>query len=403
MVILLVGCAEGDEHVDRIEACVLGKRPRDNLKGVCERLDGKLGAPADGCGIFTEPKREFDLGCPAAGDELFVLEGDADDPETVLDGTGEFVDDVFGATTDDDRDRLRVLAFGDEGHLFTRDLSLLDFPGLAEFLGGDGIDGADDRCTSGAGEFLHVALLDTPHGKDAGLGEIVLRDVVDALLAEEDVCTACNDLVDDALDHPLLFVEEHLELVRTCYADLCVDLGFLELDSSVQEQNLCVLDNAGHAGVHALFIDDHTLNDLGVLDGTTDLLLDLHKIGVDGAIGVCNHCDRPDNEIGEFILCGLGTLAGHGSIGDLFEHRHVIGFDVDGDLVEDLLCLVSCHAVAVGDNCRMHILVKEVLSTLQELACDNHCGCGAVTDFVILSLGDLDHHLCGGVFDIHLL
>ncbi len=155
--------------------------------------------------------------------------------------------------------------------------------------------------------------------------------------------------------------------------------------------------------MHTLLVNDHALNDLGVLNGPADLLLDLHKLGVDGAVGIGNHRDRLDDKFCEFLLCGLGALAGHGGVGNLFEHRHVVGLDVDGNLVEDALRLIGSHPVSVGDNRGVHILVKEVLGPLQELACDDDRGRGAVADLIILGLGDLDHHLRGGVLDIHLL
>ncbi|OQC68555.1 MAG: hypothetical protein BWX50_01208 [Euryarchaeota archaeon ADurb.Bin009] len=397
-----MGCAQRNEHVDRVEARVLGKRPRDDLEGVCKCFDGELGAAADGCSVFAEPEREFDLGRTAAGDEFLIFDGHADDPEGILDGTVEFGDDMLGAAADDDRDSLRVLAPGHEGHLLAGDLLLLDSACLTELLGGDGVDGADDCAAGRTGEFLHVALLDAPDGKDPGLCKVVLGDVVDTLLAEENVCTARDDLVDDALDHPLLFVEEHLELVGARDADLGVDLGLLELDGGVQEQDLRVLDDAGHRGVDALLIDDHALDDLGLLDGSADLLLDLDELGVDGAVGIGNHRDRPDDEVGDLLFGGFGALAGHRSIGKLLEHRHIVGFDVDGNLVEDNLRSVCGHPVAVGDDRGVHILIEEILGALQELACDHHGGRGAVADLVVLGLCDLDHHLRGGVLDVHL-
>src|SRR5690606_17500917 len=111
---------------------------------VCKRLDGKLGAPTDGCGVFTKSERELDLGRTATGDELPVLESDTDDPECVLEGTVKFINDVLGSATDDDRDSLRVLATGDKDHLLSGDLLLFDGAGLPEFFGGDSVDGADD-------------------------------------------------------------------------------------------------------------------------------------------------------------------------------------------------------------------------------------------------------------------
>ena len=46
------------------------------------------------------------------------------------------------------------------------------------------MDTGDDPCTCSTGELLHVALLDAAHGIDAGFGQIVLSQVVYALLDE---------------------------------------------------------------------------------------------------------------------------------------------------------------------------------------------------------------------------
>ena len=59
----------------------------------------------------------LDLGRAAARDELAVLDDDRDDPDRVLKGAVQLVDHVLGAAAHEDRDRLRVLAARDVGHL----------------------------------------------------------------------------------------------------------------------------------------------------------------------------------------------------------------------------------------------------------------------------------------------
>ncbi len=154
--------------------------------------------------------------------------------------------------------------------------------------------------------------------------------------------------------------------------------------------------------MHTLLVDDHALDDLGVLDGAADSLLHLHKIGVNAAVSISDHRDRFDNELGQFPFRGLSALAGHGGIGNLLEHLQVVGLDVDGDPLQDIICLVSGHAIAMCNDRGVHVLLQETLGILQEFARDHHSRRGTIADLVVLGLGDLDHHLRGGVLDIHL-
>ena len=60
-------------------------------------------------------------------------------------------------------------------------------------------------------------------------------------------------------------------------------------------------------------------------------------------------------------------------------------------------------AIAVDDNCRMNILVDQLLRLFQKLSGHNYrCSC-AVSDLVILSLRDFDHHLRSRVLNFHLI
>ena len=400
---LLVGRAELHEHVDRVETRVLGERAGDDLERRGERLDRELGPPADGRRVVLEPERELGLGRTAARNELAVLDDDRDDPDRVLEGAVQLVDHVLGTAAHEDRDRLRVLAARDVGHLLAGELPLLDEARAPEFLGRDRVDRRDERGTRGPGELLHVRLLDPAQGEDAGLREVVLGDVVDPLLAEENGRAGLDDLIDDRADHPLLFVEEGLELVGARDVDLGVDLGLLELDRGVQEEDLRVSDLLRHGWVDSLLVDQHALDDLGVVDRAADLLLDLDVVLVDRAVVLGDHADRLHDELGQLVLGGLGALAGHRGLGDLLEVAEVGLRDRDRDLLEDLLGLLGGEPVPGCDHRGVDVLVEELLGALQELARDHDCRGGAVADLVVLGLGDLDHHLGGRVLDVHLL
>jgi len=49
------------------------------------------------------------------------------------------------------------------------------------------------------------------------------------------------------------------------------------------------------------------------------------------------------------------------------------------------------------------ILIEELLGLIEELTGDDDSGGGAVTDFLLLRLADLDDHVGRRVVDVHLL
>src|SRR6184192_1991300 len=142
---------------------------------------------------------------------------------------------MLGPSADQDRNGAGFLAASDERHVVRPDLALLDEIGLPEFLRGQVIEVRNDPRAGRLRELLHVALLDPPDRVDARLREVVLGDIVDALLAEEDVGTVFLNLRDHRLEGLLLLVEELLELRRVSDPDLFVDLRLLDLERAVDE------------------------------------------------------------------------------------------------------------------------------------------------------------------------
>ena len=55
------------------------------------------------------------------------------------------------------------------------------------------------------------------------------------------------------------------------------------------------------------------------------------------------------------------------------------------------------------DSHSLNVLFQEVFCTLEKLSGDDHGRRGAVTDFIVLGLCDLHHHLGGRMLDVHLL
>ncbi len=107
---VLVGGAQVDERVDAVETSVLGEGARDDLQRVGERLDSELFAAFDAVGVVAEPAGDFDFRCAAATEDAAVGNRGRDDIERVRDAAFEFVDDVVGRTTEQERDAVGSVA-----------------------------------------------------------------------------------------------------------------------------------------------------------------------------------------------------------------------------------------------------------------------------------------------------
>ena len=105
----LVGRAEVDERIDRVEAGVLGEHARDEFEAVSKRLDGELLAAGDGVRVAAQPVGDRDFDCAAAGEDAAVGDGLGRDVERVRDAAFELVDDVVGRASEDERDAVGFL------------------------------------------------------------------------------------------------------------------------------------------------------------------------------------------------------------------------------------------------------------------------------------------------------
>src|SRR2546422_43827 len=333
LVPLLVLLAQLDQDVDWVQARVLREGPWDALDGVRERFDGHLFAPADG--RREVPKRQGDLhrARTAAGDDLAVLHRDRDAAGRVLEGPLELTDHVLRATAQEDRDRLRVLAPRHERHLIVADLLLVHLLRKAEIVFRQLVELRHDLAAGRLRELFHVRLLDPAHRVDLRLREVVLREVVDALLAEDHGRAALPHDLDHALQHRLFLVEEGLELGRVRNLDLRIDFGLLDLEGCVDEGNLCILHFARHPGVHTFLVDDDAVNECRVRDRTALLLHDLNIVIVDEVRRVGALLDGRRGAVAGFLVLGLRDLDEHLGRGvfdvNLLEDRDAIVRDDD--------------------------------------------------------------------------
>ena len=276
--------AQGNQRVDLVQTGVLGQGLGYDLHGVGEGLDGQLLPATDGCCILSETKRQLYLWSAAAGNEHLVLHYDPHHPQGIFHRSVQLIHYVLSASSQDDGDRLGVLAFLDKGHLLVADLSLLDQACSSQILLRQVMDAGDNPAASGASQLLHVALLDPAHSVDPLFGQEVLGQIIDALLAEYHIGTGLDYVVHHSLEHALFLIQEGLKLIWGCDLYLGIDLGLLDLNGRIEQGDLGPSYLLWHIGVEPVLVDDHAVNQLGVSYPSSYLLLHGDVIGVHRAV-----------------------------------------------------------------------------------------------------------------------
>jgi len=189
--------------------------------------------------------------------------------------------------------------------------------------------------------------------------------VIKAPLAEHNVGTGVLDLLNHISEVVLFHLLELLVVLGVLDLDTVLGLGLWGLEGAGQDANLGVLDFLSHGGMGEVLVDDDTLDELGVLNGTTGLGDDLDQIEVDIlTVKVGNVEHRLDSEVCEVILALADDLGAESSGGALAEVAEVILLDVDG--LGDLLNLLDSNFTSlletISDLEGVDALVEEFLS-----------------------------------------
>ena len=135
---------------------------------------------------------------------------------------------------------------------------------------------------------VDVVALDVFDDHDLLLGEEVESEVVDgvsedALLDENDVGTAVDDLFDEADDVGSFLLEHLVDLGVVLDDDVAVDVGLRSREAELQEGDFRAFDfGRAAAGSRGLVVgEDYAFADLDVVDGAAHFLHDLDVVQVD--------------------------------------------------------------------------------------------------------------------------
>lgn len=173
-----------------------------------------------------------------------------------------------------------------------------------------------------------------------------------------------------------------------------IGLGGREL--KLDQTNLGLLDSGGATGrLDDVLGEDKTINQLGIIDGTSDLLhnANILQINVDGSgrfNDPQNSIDGNGSEQSRVLRNNLGVERGAGT---LKEGLAIGKIQLCGDLGQELVGLVGSLLEGFCDGGGVDALVQHLLSSSEQRSCQNNDRGSTISSLNILSSRQIDQ-LC---------
>lgn len=398
---------DAGKSLDGAETRVLSKGHGDLVEGVGEGAHGVLlETRALDCCIL-DGQRACNLSRTSTVDDAVVAHEVSDDAKSVVQRSLGLVDDHLVGTADKDSDGPGVGALLDDQHLVSccSECELPDDTRPSELLGAEVFESGHDAAVGCDGDQLDLGAADPSHSGQLVCEQEVVGFVVETPLADDDVGARVLDLVDHLGELVGLVVLQLLELLDRGDVELVLGLGLRGLEGACEDGEFGVLDLGGHLGMREVLVYYDALDEQCVLERSSDLAIHLDQLEVDVlALEICNGENGIDGDVGKLVVRLGDDLGAQTCLCDLEQLLGVLLGEVDlvTDLVEaghgDLAGLVV--AVCYPDG--VDTLINEVCGLAEQCACQHYNTCCAVTNLVILGLGQLNEQLCDVVRDLHL-
>mmetsp|Transcript_14603 Transcript_14603/g.29778 ORF Transcript_14603/g.29778 Transcript_14603/m.29778 type:complete len:428 (+) Transcript_14603:27-1310(+) len=335
--VLRTQLGDGSDHGD---ATVGSEGAGNDLHGLSDGLVGPLHDSLHLLALPAEGDGHGHLGAAASEEELRLVHDVADDLHGVLEVALDLVEDVLGASTEEDGAGLGVLALLEEGEVLVAEL-----PNLEEAAAGADVallqlvGPADDGGPARPGNPVVIRLPEPPERRDARLGEIVLGEVTHALLCDDNVGVKGDDLRALVLDVLLLHAEHGVPVGLVSDLDVRLGLALLVLEGAIEEHDTGVLDAPAHLGVRDVLVEHDAVQDLAVVDLTAG---DLLHLGIPLDVDLLPAADVDgdaqngiEGHLHELIRPAARELRADGRLDELRHEGGVAHVDVDCDLLTD--------------------------------------------------------------------
>lgn len=192
-----------------------------------------------------------------------------------------------------------LLSRGSEAHL-------ADNTSCAELVRGQVLEAGHNTAVCGNGDQLNLRPTNPTNGRQVILEQKVVGLIIETPLADDQVGTRLLQLLDHLCELLLLVVLQLLEFLNRCDIKLVLGLGLGRLKGTGQDGQFGIPNFVGHLGVREVLVHDNTSDKQRVLEGSTDLAVNLDQLEVDIlALKVGNREHGINGDLGELVV-GLG-------------------------------------------------------------------------------------------------
>lgn len=249
---------------------------------------------------------------------------------------------------------------------------------------------------------------DLPLGHNLKGNNLVFLEEMDSQLghgtsADDDINSGLSESNDELLEFVFFTLGVVQKLISILEEDSSLSLSLLHLNVSVEDNNLGV--GGGFVGGLGSSDTEHTVNDLRVLNRSTENLLDTDVLTREARLSFGESVNGgSSDEVGEEVLKSelLGSNSGFDATGHLGLVTEVIS-RVAREAFDKLEAFVTGLLVSDEDLRRMESHLDETSGLTEELSRERDDEVSTVSGFILLHFGGLSDHLSGRMVDIRLL
>jgi len=192
-----------------------------------------------------------------------------------MDGALNFVKEEIIGTTDNDGLGGCVLHALEEHVLPVTDAAFFDEIALTEVLGLVGLitleisERGDNSSSSVGGDTAEIGLVNAPDGNDTSLDEVLQGEVINTTGAEDNIGTGGDNLLAALFANVHLSLSDLVEVIGVLNENLDAHLESKLVEDEVNEGDLAVLEDLGHALGRAGSFDGVSIDEGGLFAGHT--------------------------------------------------------------------------------------------------------------------------------------
>lgn len=215
-------------------------------------------------------------------------------------------------------DRSAVGTLFNDQHLLSRgsESHLANTSSRTQLVGAEVLETRHNTAVCGDGNQFDLGTTDPSNGGQLVLEQQVVGLVVETPLANNEVSTGALKLLNHLSELLPLVILELLELLDGGDVELVLGLGLGGLEGASQDSQLGVQDLVGHLRMREVLVDNDTLDEQRVLEGTSDLAVHLNQLEVNIlALEIGNRENSIHSNLSELVVrlgdAGIGLAKGY--------------------------------------------------------------------------------------------